>query len=76
MAVFGIVLLVVVLAIQQLRSRGTGGESGITIANYKAVAQADDRPAPDFEMAAVSGGEQIGLSDFAGEVVVLNFWAT
>src|SRR6266498_983192 len=76
MAVFGIVLLVVVVAVQELRSRGTVGESGITIANYKAVAQADDRRAPDFEMAALNGGDQIRLSDMAGEVVVLNFWAT
>lgn len=76
MAVFGIVLLVVVLAVQELRSRGTGGESGITIANYQAVAQADDRPAPDFEMAALDGGGRIRLSDLAGNVVVLNFWAT
>ncbi len=76
MAVFGIILLVVVIAVQEFRSRGTGGESGITIANYKAVAQADDRRAPDFEMAALNGGDQIRLSDMAGEVVVLNFWAT
>ena len=76
MALLGIVLLVVVLAVQELRSRGTGGGSGITIANYRAVAQADDRPAPDFEMAALDGGVQIRMSDLAGEVVVLNFWAT
>jgi DsbE subfamily thiol:disulfide oxidoreductase len=76
MALLGIVLLVVVLAVQELRSHGTGGESGITIANYRAVAQADDRPAPDFEMAALDGGVQIRMSDLAGEVVVLNFWAT
>ncbi len=76
MAVFGIVLLVVVVAVQELRSRGTVGESGITIANYRAVAQADDRPAPDFEMAALNGGDRIRLSDLAGNVVVLNFWAT
>ena len=76
MALVGIVLLVIVLAVQELLSRGTGGESGITIANYRAVAQADDRPAPDFEMAALDGGDQIRLSDLAAEVVVLNFWAT
>ncbi len=76
MAVIGIVLWVVVLAVQELRSRGTGGESGITIANCRAVAQADDRPAPDFEMAALDGDDQIRLSDLAAEVVVLNFWAS
>jgi cytochrome c biogenesis protein CcmG/thiol:disulfide interchange protein DsbE len=76
MAALGVMLLVVVLAVLELRSRGTSGESGITIANYKAVAKADDRLAPDFEMAALSGSGLIRLSDLAGDVVVLNFWAT
>ncbi len=76
MAIFGLVLLVVVLAVQELRSRGTSGESGITIANYRAVAQADDLPAPDFRMPALSGSGDIALRDFRGRVVVLNFWAS
>jgi cytochrome c biogenesis protein CcmG/thiol:disulfide interchange protein DsbE len=76
MAVFGLVLLVVVLAVQELRSRGTSGESGITVANYRAVAQVDDRPAPDFRMPALSGSGDIALRDFRGRVVVLNFWAS
>jgi DsbE subfamily thiol:disulfide oxidoreductase len=76
MAIFGLVLLVAVLAVQELRSRGTSGESGITVANYKAVAQADDRPAPDFRMDPLDGSGEIALSDFQGQVVVLNFWAS
>jgi cytochrome c biogenesis protein CcmG/thiol:disulfide interchange protein DsbE len=76
MAIFGVVLLVVVLAVQELRSRGTGGESRITIANYRAVAQVDDRPAPDFRMPALSGSGDIALRDFRRQVVVLNFWAS
>jgi len=76
MAIFGLVLLVVVLAVQELRSRGTSGESGITVANYRAVAQVDDRPAPDFRMPALSGSGDIALRDFRGRVVVLNFWAS
>lgn len=76
MAVLGLVLLVVVLAVQEIRSRGTGGVSGLTIANYRAVAQTDDRPAPDFRLPALDGNGQIAMSDFRGDVVVLNFWAT
>jgi len=76
MAVLGVVLLVVVLAVQEIRSRGTGGVSGLTIANYRAVAQADDRPAPDFRLPALDGSGEIAMSDFRGDVVVLNFWAT
>jgi len=76
MAIFGLVLLVVVLAVQELRSRGTSGESGITVANYRAVAQVDDRPAPDFRMPALSGSGDIALRDFRGRVVALNFWAS
>jgi len=76
MAIFGLVLLVVVLAVHELRSRGTSGESGITVANYRAVAQVDDRPAPDFRMPALSGSGGIALRDFRGRVVVLNFWAS
>lgn len=33
------------------------------------------RPAPNFSLAAVDR-EQISLEDFAGQVVMLNFWAT
>ena len=76
MALLGLVLLVVVLAVQEIRSRGTGGVSGLTIANYRAVAQADDRPAPDFRLPALDGSGEIAMSDFRGDVVVLNFWAT
>jgi DsbE subfamily thiol:disulfide oxidoreductase len=76
MAVLGLALLVVVLAVQEIRSRGTGGVSGLTIANYRAVAQADDRPAPDFRLPALDGSGEIAMSDFRGDVVVLNFWAT
>lgn len=72
----GIALLVLGFAAQELRSRGTEGVSGITIANYKAEAKADDRPAPPFEMPALEGDGTIALRDFSGKVVVLNFWAS
>ena len=72
----GTTLIVLGLAVQELRSRGTEGVSGITIANYRAEAKADDRPAPPFEMPALEGDGTIALRDFSGKVVVLNFWAS
>ena len=72
----GTALIVLGLAVQELRSRGTEGVSGITIANYRAEAKADDRPAPPFEMPALEGDGTIALRDFSGKVVVLNFWAS
>ncbi|MGQ0835813.1 MAG: TlpA disulfide reductase family protein [Gammaproteobacteria bacterium] len=39
------------------------------------AASGSSGPAPAFKLAA-RGGKQIGLSDFKGQVVMLNFWAT
>ncbi len=72
----GLILVVVALAVQELRTRGTEAISGISVANYKAQAEADDRPAPPFSFPALDRGGTISLSDYAGEVVVLNFWAS
>jgi cytochrome c biogenesis protein CcmG/thiol:disulfide interchange protein DsbE len=69
-------ILLVVTAIQEYRSRGTQGVSGISIANYRAVAKADDRPAPGFRLPSLDGDGQISLQDYADRVVVLNFWAS
>lgn len=74
--IIGLVLLVVALAAEELRSRGTRAVSGISIANYRAVAKADDRLAPAFRLPALSGNGDIALSDYAGKVVLLNFWAS
>jgi peroxiredoxin len=35
----------------------------------------DRRPAPDFELKDI-GGKSVKLSDYRGQVVLLNFWAT
>lgn len=61
-----------------LQLRDSGGTSGsfITTANYQAQAVRGNRPAPAFEMPALSGGGSISLTDFRGKIVVLNFWAS
>ncbi len=74
--IIGIILLVIALAFQQLRTRGTNAVSGISIANYRAQARTEDRPAPAFELPALDGGGAISLGDYRGKVVVLNFWAS
>jgi len=43
-------------------------------AERRFVAGIKDRPAPDFELTALDGG-QVKLSDFRGKPVVLAFWA-
>ncbi len=69
-------LLVIVVAVQELRTRGTEGVSGLSIANYRAQAKADDRPAPAFAMPALRGSGTIALEEYTGKVVALNFWAS
>ena len=76
LVILGVVVLVLGLALQELRTRGTSAAGGITVANYRAVAKVDDRPAPVFEMPALGDTSNIALRDFAGEVVILNFWAS
>ena len=71
----GAIVLVVVLAVQELRSRGTQ-PVGVSVANYRAIARADGRPAPGFTMPALDGDGTISLSTYEGRVVVLNFWAS
>ena len=74
--ILGLVVLIVGLAFQELRTRGTSAAGGITVANYRAMAKTEDRPVPQFEMPALSGTANLALRDYADKVVVLNFWAT
>jgi thiol-disulfide isomerase/thioredoxin len=62
-------------AMGELRRRATE-PSALSVADYQAKARVVDRPAPDFRAPALGGGGRIGLADFAGKVVVVNFWAS
>lgn len=68
--------VVATLAVMELRTRGTSSIGGFTVANYKARAEVENTPAPDFELPSLDGGTPIALSSFRGHVVVLNFWAS
>lgn len=72
----GIVLVVIFLAAQQLRTRGTDVVGPLAVADFNATAKVEDRPAPAFQMEALQGGGTIGLQDYPGKIVVLNFWAS
>lgn len=48
--------------------------AGIGSSNLE-VAAVQGSLAPDFELASIEGGD-VKLSDFRGEVVLVNFWAT
>ena len=73
--ILGAILLLVLLVVAELRTRGTDNIGGTTTANYRAVARVDGRPAPGFEMPGLDGGS-VSLADHRGHTVVLNFWAT
>jgi peroxiredoxin len=64
--------LIAYTALRQLRA---GGATPFSIADYQAQAQEDRRPAPEFREPALGGGT-IDSRDYAGKVVVVNFWAS
>lgn len=67
---------VATLAIVELRTQGTAAIGGFTVANYKARAETENEPAPDFELPSFDSDGSITLSSFRGHVLVLNFWAS
>lgn len=74
--VAGVVLLVLALAIQQLRTKGTDVVGPLSVADFEATATTEDGPAPAFEMRSLAGDGPIALADYPRQVVVLNFWAS
>ncbi len=74
--VLAVAAVVATLAVTELRTRGTSSIGGFTVANYRARAEVENTPAPDFELPSLEGGSPIALSSFRGHVVVLNFWAS
>lgn len=71
-----ILTLVVALAVTEFGSRGTATLGGVTVANYRATAESEKRPAPLFELSALTGNRRISLQALSGHPVVLNFWAS
>jgi len=76
LAVLGAVVTAGGLALNELSSRGTSGVSGLAVADFEAVAQAESGPAPAFALPSVDGGQAVALEAYRGKVVVLNFWAS
>jgi cytochrome c biogenesis protein CcmG/thiol:disulfide interchange protein DsbE len=76
MILFGVVLLVIGLAVEEFAARGTANLSGLSVADYAAEAEVQSKPAPDFTLPQLAGKSTVSLSAYRGSVVVLNFWAT
>jgi DsbE subfamily thiol:disulfide oxidoreductase len=68
-------LLVAYSAVRRVQEQGTD-VTGLSIADYRAEASGDRRPAPQFEAPSLTGGETISSSELEGRVVVVNFWAS
>jgi peroxiredoxin len=74
-ALAAVALLVAYSAAQRLQEEGTD-VTGLSIADYRAQASGDRRPAPQFEAPSLSGDDTISSSDLQDRVVVVNFWAS
>lgn len=51
-------------------------DASIGVADYRATAVRQSRPAPGFALADLDGGGTISLGEFRGKIVVLNVWAS
>jgi len=75
-AVAVLAVLVLLAAMTELLARKRAGSStGITIANFRAIAEPGGGPAPAIMLPSLDGGD-IALTERPGQVVVLNFWAS
>ena len=82
--IFPLIGLVVALGIT-LNARGTGTSAptaapptplAVTLPPIPTPPQVVGAPILDFELPALDGGGPVRLTDYAGRVVFLNFWAT
>lgn len=68
-----LVLLALALAVLGMRDMAVPERTAIvTAANAEGL---DSKPAPDFRLEQLGGG-QVSLSEYRGKVVLVNFWAT
>lgn len=74
-AIAGVAALVALIVVIGLVLRGGTGRSGPGIISIGRAIDIRPRPAPDFVLTAFDG-QRIQLSDYRGQIVVLNFWAT
>jgi len=76
-AMVGAAIVLVVAGLWRLRSLSeTNAPQALSIADAQAVARTDDRPAPPLRAPVLGGDGELGLADFPGKFVVLNFWAS
>ncbi len=68
--VLAIAAVVASLAVVELRERGSSSIGGFTVANYKARAEVENTPAPDFELPSLEDGAD---DDAAGRAFVDEF---
>ncbi len=72
----GVAIIIGAMAFAEYRARGASGLEGIAVADYRAHAEPQNRPAPAFSLPSIDGTSTVSLEPYLGKVVVLNFWAT
>jgi cytochrome c biogenesis protein CcmG, thiol:disulfide interchange protein DsbE len=74
----GVVVVASVAGIVAALTASDDGDSGVTTTRDVSVGgrAGIGEQAPDFELPALDGGGTVRLSDFRGQPVVLNFWAS
>lgn len=73
---FPVAFVVAALALAELGSQGAPGASRPSVGERLAQARADGSVASLFRFPRLEGEGTIGLDNFDGRVVVLNFWAS